>query len=272
MASASANRQARRVTAASAPVSIGVAGTLGPDLIAEVAVAAEAAGFHALWVNDTPGGDALAALAAAAEATTTLGLATGVLPLDRRPAAEIAAATARLPVGRTTLGVGSGRTREGGLRLVGDGIRSLHERTGHRVVVGALGPRMRRLGASHGDGVLLSWLPPADAAAQAAEAHDAAAGAHAALYVRTALDDGGTARLRQEAERYAALPQYGANLARIGADVMDTVLTGPTAEVAAGLASYRSAVDEVVLRAIVAADTADAYRAFIAGATALIDA
>ncbi|WP_460772031.1 LLM class flavin-dependent oxidoreductase [Microbacterium sp. GXF7504] len=258
------------MTAASAPVSLGVAGALGPGLIAEIAVAAEAAGFHALWVNDTPTGDALTALAAAADATTTLGLATGVLPLDRRPAAEIAAAAAALPAGRTTLGVGSGQTRVGALRLVGDGVRVLRAETGCRVLVGALGPRMRRLGAAHADGVLLSWLPPADAAAQAQEAHEVADGAHAALYVRTALDDAGSERLRREAERYAALPQYGANLARIGADVTDTVLTGPGVE--SGLDAYRDAVDEVVLRAIVAEDTADAYRTFVEAAGAMLRA
>jgi len=255
------------MTTASAPVSLGVAGALGPDLIAGIARDAETAGFHALWVNDTPTGDALAALAAAAEVTDRLVLATGVLPLDRRSAAEVAARTASLPVGRVVLGVGSGATRVGALRLVADGVREIRARTGHRVVVGALGPRMRRLGASDADGVLLSWLPPDAARAQAGEAHEVAAGAHAALYVRTAVDDAGEARLRREAERYAGLPQYAANLARVGAEVMDTVLVG--AALAPGLAAYRAAVDEVVLRAIVAEDTPDAYRDFIAAVRGL---
>ena len=77
-----------------ARLSIGVAGSLGPERIARIAGAVEAAGFHALWVNDTPTGDALAAIAAAAEATDRLVLATGVLPVDRRPAAQIAAESA----------------------------------------------------------------------------------------------------------------------------------------------------------------------------------
>ena len=75
-----------------ASVSIGVAGALGPAAIASIAVAVEAAGFHALWVNDTPGADSLAAIGAAAAATDRLVLATGVVPVDRRPAAEILAA------------------------------------------------------------------------------------------------------------------------------------------------------------------------------------
>ena len=71
-------------------VSIGIAASLGPEVAAEVARAVEAAGFHALWVNDTPGADSLAVLDAAARATTRLSLAVGVLPVDRRPPAHIA--------------------------------------------------------------------------------------------------------------------------------------------------------------------------------------
>nr|BFF12158.1 hypothetical protein GCM10025699_34610 [Microbacterium flavescens] len=45
-------------------LSIGVAAAVGADVAARLAPAVEAAGFHALWVNDTPGNDALAVLAA----------------------------------------------------------------------------------------------------------------------------------------------------------------------------------------------------------------
>ena len=38
-----------------AVLSLGIAAAAGPDLAERVAPAAEAAGFHALWVNDTPG-------------------------------------------------------------------------------------------------------------------------------------------------------------------------------------------------------------------------
>ena len=73
-------------------VSVGVAGALGPEAIARIAAAVEQAGFHALWVNDTPHGDSIAALSAAAAATERLTLATGVIPLDRRPPGEVAEA------------------------------------------------------------------------------------------------------------------------------------------------------------------------------------
>ena len=98
-------------------VSLGVAGSLGPDAIARIAPEVERAGFHTLWVNDTPDGDALAALAAAAGVTERLHLATGVVPVDRRPASVIAAdaASLSLPLDRVTIGIGSGMALQGAL-------------------------------------------------------------------------------------------------------------------------------------------------------------
>ena len=94
-----------------AALSLGIAAAAGPALAERVAPAAEAAGFHALWVNDTPGHDALTVLAAAAGATERLVLATGVLPVDRRTPDDIAVAAAGLPAGRLMLGIGSGQAR-----------------------------------------------------------------------------------------------------------------------------------------------------------------
>ena len=70
-------------------LSLGLSGSVDHALIRALAPRLEAAGFHALWLNDSQGGDALAGLAAVAEVTTTLKLATGVLPFDRRPAHHI---------------------------------------------------------------------------------------------------------------------------------------------------------------------------------------
>jgi len=261
------------MTDAAGLVSIGVAATLGPDAIAEVARAAEEAGFHALWVNDTPGGDALAGLAAAARATERLGLATGVLPVDRRPADAISREVRELalPEDRLVLGIGAGAVRRGALALVRDAARVLRAETAARLVVGALGPRMRELAASDADGPLLSWLPPAIAAGQAAEAR--ARGARVALYVRTALDADGAARRDREADRYGGYPAYAANFARLGISPRDTVLPLPGDDtIAPGLAAYRAAVDEVVLRAIPAVDDPAAYVAFVRGAAPALGA
>ncbi|MFJ6652969.1 LLM class flavin-dependent oxidoreductase [Microbacterium sp. NPDC091313] len=246
-------------------VSIGVAGALGPDAVARIAADVEARGFTALWVNDTPDGDALAALAAAAAATSTLELATGVVPVDRRPAADIVRAARALPAERVVIGIGSGQARHGALALVSDAVGELRAAGIGRVVVGALGPRMRRLGAESADGVLLNWVPAADVAAQRRQLREVRAGTRVAVYVRTALDPAAHASLAAEAARYASFPNYAANFARLGVGAMDTVFDGAEA-LAHGIGAYRDAADEVVLRAIVPTHTPDAYAAFIARA------
>lgn len=254
-------RQTRRMAQAS--VSIGVAGVLGPSAIARIAAATEAAGFHALWVNDTPGGDALAGLAAAAEATTTLVLATGVLPLDRRPATKILDGIRELPADRLVLGVGSGGARTGALELVREGVAVLRA-SGARVQVGALGPRMRGLAASDSYGPLLSWLTPEAASVQASEARAVSADVHVSLYVRTAFDAAASDRLATEAARYAGYPAYAANFARLGIASNSTVIAPDSP--GALLDRYRDAVDEVVLRAIPPGDTLADYLRFVAHA------
>ena len=244
-----------------AVLSLGIAAAAGPDLAERVAPAAEAAGFHALWVNDTPGHDALAMLAAAAGATERLVLATGVLPVDRRTTDDIVVAASGLPAGRLVLGIGSGQARSGVVELVTDAATELRRRTDARVVVGALGPRMRRAAAAASDGVLLSWLTPQVAAAQAAQAHDIAPATHVALYVRTAVDDAAVAALDEETARYACYPAYAANFARLGVDAADTVIR--PAELRDRIAAYRAGVDEVVLRAITPTGSAEDHLRFI---------
>jgi alkanesulfonate monooxygenase SsuD/methylene tetrahydromethanopterin reductase-like flavin-dependent oxidoreductase (luciferase family) len=142
-----------------------------------------------------------------------------------------------------------------------------------RVVVGALGPRMRVLAAQEADGPLLSWLTPRAAQAQSREAHELAPETRVSLYVRTAADEAGRERMHAEAARYATYPNYAANFARLGFDVQSTVLPAPGAEgIASGLAEYLGSADEVVLRAIPATDEPAAYEQFIADAAAARDA
>jgi len=245
-------------------VSIGLAGSLGPDAVVRIAPAVEAAGFDTLWINDTPDGDALAALAAAARVTRTLHLATGVVPVDRRPAAEIAAevASLALPLDRLTLGIGSGIAKEGALARVSDAIDVLHDAGVPQVLVGALGPRMRRLAVERAEGVLLNWVPPTEAAAQAAALRETVPATHVAVYVRTAIADAARARLDAETARYAAFPNYAANFARMGVDAADTTIRDVT-DLGPALEAYTAGVDEVVLRAIVAEDTVEAYVDFV---------
>ena len=255
-----------------ATVSLGIAAAVGPELAASIASAAEIAGFHALWVNDVPGADALAVLASAARVTDRLMLATGVIPVDRRPARNIVAdvRAAGLDQSRLILGIGAGQTRSGGLRLVREAATELRDAFSSPVLVGALGPRMHRLAVDEADGVLLSWLTPAVARAQAAEAHRITPATRVALYMRTVLETSAVPRLRREVARYAALPPYAANFAREAIGPDETVLDAATRPTAEPLAAYRDGVDEVVLRAVTPDDTVGDYLRFIEAAQRMI--
>lgn len=228
-----------------AAVSIGLPGTTDHETLRALAPRLERLGFHALWLNDVPGGDSLAGLRAAAAVTDRLGLATGVIPLDRRPVATLD--LAGIPAARTTIGIGSGGARHP-LAVVADGIAELRGRTDAAIAVGALGPRMRRLAARHADAVVLNWLTPA-AAARAMDdlrrdAGDRAGAVRGVLYVRTIVDGAARAALQREADRYGSFASYAANFARLGVQPIDA-----TIDRGATLAAY-DVVDEVVLRAI----------------------
>ena len=253
-------------------VSLGLAGSLGPDAVARIAPVVESAGFDTLWINDTPDGDALAALAAAARVTDRLRLATGVVPVDRRPAEAIAAesyarrswslaadvASLALPLDRLTLGIGSGMAKQGALARVAEAVSVLHGAGVPRVLVGALGPKMRRTGVELAEGVLLNWVPPVEARDQAEALHAIVPDAHIAVYVRTAIVPAARERLEGETARYASFPNYAANFERMGVDAADTTIRDVT-ELGDALEAYTAAADEVVLRAIVAEDTVEAY-------------
>jgi hypothetical protein len=167
------------------------------------------------------------------------------------------------------LGIGSGQAQRGALALVRDAAAELRAALTAPILVGALGPKMRGVGVAHADGVLLSWLPPADARAQSSEAHAAAPDTHVALYVRAALDPAAHERLQTETARYASFPSYAANFARLGIDPDDTVLDAAAHDIAARLDDYRGGVDEVVLRAITVGDSLEDYRRFIDRARSL---
>ncbi|GAA1847354.1 LLM class flavin-dependent oxidoreductase [Agromyces salentinus] len=256
-------------------VSLGLMGSTPADVIRALAPRLERLGFDALWLNDVPGGDSLAGLRVAAEATATLRLATGVIPVDRRPADSLD--LDGLPAERTTIGIGSGGAARP-LGLVRDAVHRLRERTSASVVVGALGPRMRRLAAEESDGVLLNWLTP-DAAAEAMRdltADSAAAGRHdvrGILYVRTIVEAAARPNLVVEAAKYDSFPSYAANFERLGFAAIDATIDG-----AEGLAAYLrapdegSSVDEIVLRAITPSGSSTELEAFAERAASWIQA
>lgn len=251
----------------------GVAGALPHEIIRALAPAAEAAGFHTFWVNDTPHGDGLAALRVAADATAEIRLGVGVIPLDRQPADEVARRVAelKLPQERLLLGIGSGNP-QGGLERVRAGALLLEERVQAPVVIGALGPRMCALAGAAADGVLLNWLTAGYVAPSAAITDEAAreAGRPRPLilgYVRTVHGPGAREVFAEEAGRYAGYPAYAANFARMGTPAEETaVVGGSREEIQAGLAPFGAVLDETVVRAIVGEETAAAYLALLEAA------
>jgi len=233
-------------------VSIGLPGATPHGVLVALAPQIEAAGFRGLWLNDNPGGDSLAGLTAVARVTSGLHLGTGVIPLDRRPAASILPALGDLPLDRLSLGVGTGAARHG-LALVERSVAELRAGTTASIVVGALGPKMRSLAARVADGVLLNWITPE--AASLVEALET----RKILYARTALSPDALPALQAEADRYGSYPAYAANFERIGAEPIDT-----TIQRVERIDDYLAVVDELVLRVITREPTLAEYERFLA--------
>ena len=251
----------------------GVAGALPHDVIRALAPAAEAAGYHTFWVNDTPHGDGLAALRVAASVTAVIQLGVGVIPLDRQPADVIARRVDELglPQQRLIVGIGSGNPI-GGLARVREGATTLQARLEAPIVVGALGPNMCALAGSSSDGVLLNWLTAEyvapSAAIVAAAAREAGRPRPLILgYVRTVYGAGAREVFAEEAGRYSRFPAYAANFTRMGTPAEATAVIGDTAsEIQTGLAPFESELDETVVRAITGEESADAYMALLEAA------
>ena len=112
--------------------------------------------------------------------------------------------------------------------------------------------------------MLFNWLTPEHARASADLVRQGAAKARRTpprlfAYVRLAVGEAGAARVKKEADRYAAIPAYAANFARMGVDPATTAIAVSRAEmVPTALAKWRNVVDEVVLRALPSEDTVDA--------------
>jgi alkanesulfonate monooxygenase SsuD/methylene tetrahydromethanopterin reductase-like flavin-dependent oxidoreductase (luciferase family) len=251
----------------------GVAGALPHDVIRTLAAAAEAAGYHTFWVNDTPNGDGLASLRAAAEVTSEILLGVGVIPLDRQPAEVIANRVDELglPRQRLIVGIGSGNP-QGGLARVQEGAATLEQRLEAPVVVGALGPKMCAMAGKSSDGVLLNWLTAEyvapSAAIVTAAARDAGRPQPLILgYVRTVYGPGAREVFAEEASRYGRYPAYAANFTRMDTPAEATAVIGETAaEIQTGLASFGGELDETVVRAITGEESVAEYMALLEAA------
>ena len=235
----------------------GIVGALEIATVRDIAARAEEIGIHSLWVNDTPGGNSLERLEAAAAVTTRLHLGTGVIAVDRKPAKAIVAEVAarNLPLDRLTIGIGSA-AKPSPLGRIRENLAILRETLAAPVVVGALGPRMRQLGAEASDGLLFNWLTPQYALETTQEMREFAtaagnSGAQSATYIRTALGTDALPVLEEEAARYSGFPAYAANFARLGITAMETSVHADTAEgIVEGIVAFDGAVDHAVVRAI----------------------
>lgn len=241
-----------------------IAAAVAHDVTRAVAREAEIHGYTSFWVNDTPGADGLAALAAAASVTERIRLGVGVVALDRRPAKSIAEDVVRLdlPQDRLWLGVGSGGDSKG-LALVRSGVEELHGLISAPIIVGALGPKMSALAGEAAEGVLFNWLTPSFAETAgtwvtAAASERGRPRPALMAFVRCALLPQAEERLAQESGRYGSFPKYAAHFQRMGVDARGTTVNSDRADVLqAGIAAHEEVLDEVVVRAITADDSAE---------------
>jgi len=244
------------------------AGT-APEVIQASAREAESSGFGSFWVNHPGATDGLAALAVAARETRRIELGVGVIPLHTRgPESIVEGVRANaLPAGRLLLGVGS--PNPGALGRVRAGLAALRSQLATRLVVAALGPKMCQLAGEIADGVLFNWLTPEHARRSAEMVRAGAAAARRPMpklfaYVRVALGPAARARLAEEADRYAKIPAYAAHFARMGVAPVDTGIAADSpAAIASALGPWQGAVDEIVVRAVTAKDTAEEHVALV---------
>lgn len=243
---------------------IGLAVAVPRAVVTAAAHAVARGGYRSFWLNNPPGGAALDVLGTLAPLVPALRLGVGVIPFSAVSPDEIVAGVRRaaVPVDRLDLGVGSGAGADG-VRRVSEGVERLRAAFEGTIVVAALGPRMCRLAGAAADGVLFNWLTP-EYAAHAVEAVRAGAAElkrempRTLAYVRAALGDDATARLRREAATYESYPAYAAHFRRMGTGGMGaSIAASSPAEVHAALAAWEGVVDEVVIRVITAHDSTD---------------
>jgi alkanesulfonate monooxygenase SsuD/methylene tetrahydromethanopterin reductase-like flavin-dependent oxidoreductase (luciferase family) len=245
---------------ASTPMRRGLGVTAGLDvgLARELAVLCEQLGYHSLWANDEPAAAGLDTLAEFAAAAPRLELGVGILPLDRHQPIQVEAEITRLGLdpAKLWIGVGAGQLRAP-IDTVHRAVAELRELLpeGTRVVMGAMRPRLCRLGGAIADGVLLNWMLPGQAAQARRWVQEGAdeAGRAApvvASYVRVAVGSGSLQRLRAEESHYRTINQahrkhfetMNAPLGSVG------VAASTRSDMLQGLAPYHSVLDLPIAR------------------------
>lgn len=240
----------------------GIEATTMPDVVVQVARAAEEAGYSSFWVNGSPPRQALEALAVAAS-VTSIPLGVGVIPLHRRPIEQVVTDVRELglPQDRLRLGIGYGQPR-GALATMRHSVAMIHEELESSAVVGAVGPRMTALAGEIGDAVIFTWWFAAAVrdSRQYLEAGAEGAGRNRPpiiSYIRCALLPQAESKLEEQANAYDSSPKFARVFAHYGVTARDTVVTGNTAaDLQSGIVAEEAVLDEGVVRAIPADDSA----------------
>lgn len=237
------------------------AGLSVPDAEA-LALRAHDLGFHSLWSNDEPDHPGLETLARFAASGAPIDLGVGVLPLDRNPPERIARDIERLGLdpARLWVGIGSGPLRPP-VAVVSQAIERLRTLLpdGTRIVIAAMRPRLCRLGGELADGVLLNWMPPAQAARARGWVRDGAAAAGrpappVASYVRVAVGPGAAERVRAEEGVYREINEgHRKHFAALDVPLGSVGVAGDDAvAVQRGLRPYHDALDLPIARVLAA--------------------
>ncbi|SVE32089.1 uncharacterized protein METZ01_LOCUS484943, partial [marine metagenome] len=180
-------------------VTFGSLTVLGPAAIIDIAQSAQNLGYQSIWTVEATGTDAMTLLGAAGQAAPSIGLATGIVPVQLRTPALTAMTAATLqalnPDSEVLLGVGvsaPGILRAHGVDMTDKPIGLMREyvtllreclsresvtfdgdhfsvkrfqlgvRLGERkpkIIMAALNPQMLKLAGELADGVLLNYVP-----------------------------------------------------------------------------------------------------------------
>jgi alkanesulfonate monooxygenase SsuD/methylene tetrahydromethanopterin reductase-like flavin-dependent oxidoreductase (luciferase family) len=244
---------------------LGVTAGLDARLAHDLAARCAELGYHSLWSNDEPTAPGLETLAHFAAAAPELELGVGVLPLHRHRPAQIAAEIDRLGLDPTKLwlGVGSGPLRPQ-IGVVQRSVAELRELLPRetRIVVGAMRPRLCRVGGEVADGVLLNWMLPVQAAQARRWVREGAKEAGRAVplvasYVRVAVGDGASRRLRDEEGFYRDINEgHRRHFEAMDVPLGSVGVAAPArSEVLEALEPYQSALDLPIVRVLADRET-----------------
>lgn len=244
---------------------IGITAGLDPAVARGLAARCEKLGYDSLWSNDEPAARGLDTIAEFAATTSRVDLGVGVLPLHRYTPGEIAAEVDRLgldPV-RLWLGIGSGALprQVGALQQAVAELRTLlPEPT--RIMIAAMRPRLCRLGGAIGDGVLLNWMLPRDAARAREWVCEGAAEQGrsvpvVASYVRVAVGPGARRHLADEEGVYRTINEgHRRHFAAMDVPVGSVgIAASKPSDVPEALADYQAVLDLPIVRVLADPDT-----------------